>query len=315
MLWKQPLLEGRILRLEPLLEPPCVEVASEAPEITSGVGSAVVHRTTLDCSGAGADAAAGDASGDASGDTPEGTPGPGLAARTLRIDGLERTITDVMVHVERLDGESQRHLLKPAAPSTPLGGASGAAVPAYLVLGVEHLLFGFDHILFVIGLLFFVRSPWRLVQTITAFTVAHSITLALSTLELVRLSSGPVEATIALSILFLAVELLHPEERRSALTRDRPWLFAFCFGLLHGFGFAGALAEIGLPKGAIALSLFLFNLGVEIGQLLVVAVILLALALLGERLTRLPLFVRRLPIHAIGLIAAYWTVERTVALL
>jgi hypothetical protein len=300
MVWKQPLNEGRRLRIEPRLDPACEIVEREQPEITTGGSGALVERFTLDCT---------------SNTARQSGAAPVLFGRTLSVEGLERTITDVLVHVQRLDGTQQRHLLKPTAPAIDLAATASTKVPAYLMLGIEHLLFGFDHILFVVGLLFFVRSPLRLVQTITAFTVAHSITLALSTLGLVRLSPGPVEAAIALSILFLAVELLHPVAKRSALTRDRPWLFAFCFGLLHGFGFAGALAEIGLPKGAVALALFLFNLGVEVGQLLVVGVVLSALALLGKRAARLPLHIQRLPIYLMGVLAARWFVERTVALI
>ena len=138
------------------------------------------------------------------------------------------------------------------------------------------MLFGFDHILFVIGLMFFISKPGPLIKTITAFTIAHSITLGLSALELVRLSQAPVEAVIALSILFLAVERLRGAE--ATITARHTWIVAFVFGLLHGFGFAGALADIGLPKGNALWALFLFNLGVEIGQLMIVAAALTVVA-------------------------------------
>ncbi len=154
------------------------------------------------------------------------------------------------------------------------------------------------------------RSPWRLVGVVTSFTVAHSITLALSSLGVVRLSSAPVEAVIALSILFLAVELLRPEEGRSKITTKRPWLIAFAFGLLHGFGFAGALAEIGLPQQAIALALFLFNVGVEVGQLMVVVVVLAVVAVVKRIGIVVPELVLRAPIYATGTIAAFWFVQR-----
>ena len=216
----------------------------------------------------------------------------------------------MLLRISFVGGDSLTQLLRPDAPSYTVDReAAGNAAP-YFRLGVEHLLFGFDHILFVIGLLFYVRSPWRLVGVITSFTVAHSITLALSSLGVVRLSGAPVEAVIALSILFLAVELLRPEDRRSPITSKRPWLIAFAFGLLHGFGFAGALAEIGLPQRAIALALFLFNVGVEVGQLMVVVVVLAVVAALGRTGVVVPEMIKRVPIYATGTIAAFWFVER-----
>ena len=184
-------------------------------------------------------------------------------------------------------------------------------IAAYLTLGVEHLIFGIDHILFVIGLVLFIPDRWMLLKTITAFTVAHSLTLALSVLELVRLPQGPVEAVIALSILFLARELMLPEEKRSALMRVRPWLMAFTFGLLHGFGFAGALADIGLPEGDLALALFLFNVGIEIGQLMVISV-MIAITWISHRLHALESSVwQRAFTVLMGVAAAYWTIDRT----
>lgn len=216
----------------------------------------------------------------------------------------------MLLRISFVDGDSLTQLLRPDAPSYTVDReAAGNALP-YFRLGVEHLVFGFDHILFVIGLLFYVRSPWRLVGVITSFTLAHSITLALSSLGVVRLSGAPVEAVIALSILFLAVELLRPEEQRSPITTRSPWLIAFAFGLLHGFGFAGALAEIGLPQRAIALALFLFNVGVEVGQLLVVAVVLALVAVVKRVGIVVPELVLRAPIYATGTIAAFWFVER-----
>lgn len=209
-----------------------------------------------------------------------------------------------------VNGDSLTELLRPEEPSVTVDREAASNALPYFRLGVEHLVFGFDHILFVIGLLFYVRSPWRLVGVITSFTVAHSITLGLSSLDVVKLSSAPVEAVIALSILFLAVELLRPEDQRSPITTKSPWLIAFAFGLLHGFGFAGALAEIGLPQRAIALALFLFNVGVEVGQLLVVAVVLACVALVKRVGIVMPELVLRTPIYATGIIAAFWFVER-----
>jgi hydrogenase/urease accessory protein HupE len=181
----------------------------------------------------------------------------------------------------------------------------------YLLLGFDHILAGVDHLVFVLGLTLIVGGGWRLVKTITAFTVAHSITLALSTLGHVRVSHAPVEAAIALSIVFLARELLLMRRGQPGLTSRAPWLVAFAFGLLHGLGFAGALREIGLPQGDIPLALLAFNIGVEAGQLAFVAVVLALLAI-GRRISSdtLPKWLGQVPAYAIGTVAAFWTLER-----
>ena len=181
----------------------------------------------------------------------------------------------------------------------------------YLVIGVEHLVFGIDHVLFVIGLFLFIRQPIPLLKTITAFTVAHSMTLALSVLDLVKLQQGPVEAIIALSILFLARELVQDESQRSTFTRGRPWIMAFLFGLLHGLGFAGALADIGLPEDTLWLSLLLFNVGIELGQI----AIILALALATWLFARWQRQFTAAAAWGMGCLAAYWTIDRTLLLL
>lgn len=194
-----------------------------------------------------------------------------------------------------------------AAASGPL-----TVIGAYLTHGVAHILFGFDHLLFVLGLLLIVRRGWVLLGTITVFTVAHSITLALATLGLVHVPRPPVEAAIALSILLLAVEIVHMERGWSGLTVRWPWVVPFSFGLLHGFGFASALADIGLPPGDIPLALFAFNVGVECGQLAFVAAVLSLVALarrvgLGLHVER---YVPRLAPYAIGSLAAFWFFQR-----
>jgi hypothetical protein len=291
VVWKQPLAGDRRLRIDPVFP---MECRAESRGASVPAAGALVERFDLDCSAA---------------------QPPGLEGRTLRVAGLERTLTDVLVRVHRLDGEASTHLLRPVAPSWVVGGAGGAAVAAYLRLGVEHLVFGVDHVLFVLGLLLLVRRPLALVEVVTAFTVAHSVTLALSATGVVRLAQGPVEAVIALSILFLAVELA--KQQRGAdlgLAGRSPWIVAFGFGLLHGFGFAGALAEIGLPRGDAALALLLFNVGVELGQLAIVAVVL-ALVAIARRATRIrpivvPAWARALPVLALGALSAYWFWER-----
>ena len=178
----------------------------------------------------------------------------------------------------------------------------------YTALGIEHILLGIDHLLFVLALLMIVPNLRTLVFMITAFTVAHSLTLGLATLGFVNVPPAPVEAVIALSILFVAVEIVHWRQGREGITRRKPWIVSFLFGLLHGFGFAGALADIGLPEHAIPLALLFFNVGVELGQLAFVAAVLMLWALL--RRVRLPEWAWRVPTYSIGALAAFWTIDR-----
>ena len=192
----------------------------------------------------------------------------GLAGQTIAIEGLSRTSTDVLVRIEGLGGATQTERLSPMKTTFVVEAAPGAweVAATYLRLGIEHILFGFDHLLFVLALVILVRDWRRVALTVTAFTVAHSMTLAAATLGLVAVPGPPLEAAIALSIVLVAVEIVNARRGRPALTARRPWLIAFCFGLLHGSGFAGALAEVGLPSHAIPLALLFFNLGVEIGR-------------------------------------------------
>lgn len=177
----------------------------------------------------------------------------GLEGQTITIAGLERTMIDVFVEIVSSSGTTSTLMLKPQRASFVMeadaGTGSGTGSLGYFRLGVEHLLTGFDHILFVIGLVLLVRTPMKLIKVVTSFTVAHSLTLALSTWGIVSLSQSAVEAVIALSILFLAVELARSDKPSDSLLLRYPWAIAFVFGLLHGFGFAGALTEIGLPQG------------------------------------------------------------------
>jgi hydrogenase/urease accessory protein HupE len=239
-----------------------------------------------------------------------------LAGQTLSIDGLDRTITDVLVQVRLADGRRLESIVKPDHPSLALSFAAtgGLPVPAYLRLGVEHILTGIDHLMFVLGLLLLIGVRWRLIKAITAFTLAHSITLAASAVGLVHVPSVVVEALVALSIVFVAAELAGSLRGRGGQTQRYPWLIAFTFGLLHGFAFAGALAEVGLPKDAIPLSLLLFNLGVEIGQLLFVGAAILVIVALRQLRPRIPAAWnaagQRIPPYAIGAFAAFWFIER-----
>ncbi|MEM7780771.1 MAG: HupE/UreJ family protein [Pseudomonadota bacterium] len=184
----------------------------------------------------------------------------------------------------------------------------------YFIIGAEHILFGWDHLLFVIALVFLIRQPWPVIKAATAFTVAHSITLVATTLGYAGLPSRPVEALIALSIVFLAVEvaLVLRDPGRMTLTRRSPWAVAFAFGLFHGFGFAGALADIGLPSGEIAAALLAFNLGVEAGQLLIVAALVILLALASRIMPKLEAPALKLATYAIGTIGSFWLIERVM---
>jgi hydrogenase/urease accessory protein HupE len=244
----------------------------------------------------------------------------GLVGKTVTIDGLPTTRTDVLARVIGLDGTTQTARLTPERPSFAVTGTAGwrEVVTTYTVLGVEHILLGIDHLLFVLALLFLVGSVRRLIATVTAFTVAHSLTLASATLGWLHVPQAPVEASIALSIVLVAVEVLAASRGRPHLGRRRPWLVAFAFGLLHGLGFAGALREVGLPDNAIPLALLFFNIGVEVGQiafvLAVVAFLQTASALLGA--TDLWGPARRAApaaAYGIGMLAAYWLIERTLS--
>ncbi|MCK6370077.1 MAG: HupE/UreJ family protein [Gammaproteobacteria bacterium] len=236
----------------------------------------------------------------------------GLGGSAIGIDGLSATFTDVLVRIEHLDGSSRTLRLSPDQPSFlfDVGPGGSQVATTYLGLGIEHILVGVDHLLFVLALLLLVDTRKRLLWTITAFTLAHSLTLAAATLGWLTLPPPPVEAVIALSIAFVAGEIVHARQGRPGLGWRQPWLVAFTFGLLHGMGFAGALAEIGLPPGQVPLALVMFNLGVEVGQLLFVAAILL-LAQLWRRTRRpLPAWWPQAAAYGIGTIAMFWVWER-----
>lgn len=242
----------------------------------------------------------------------------GLAGQRIEFPGLQGTIADVLVRVQPLGGEMSTTLVRSSQPwvdiAAPTGGAP-AVFTAFVGHGVEHILFGYDHLLFVLALMLIVRSTRALLLTVTAFTLAHSITLALAALGIVQVPGPPVEAAIAFSIVLVAAEILRLRAGQPSLTANRPWLIAFCFGLLHGFGFAGALAEIGLPRTELPLALFAFNVGVELGQLMFIAAVL-ALVALARKVHAMRAVadqgIRWAP-YAIGSLAAFWFVERVAA--
>jgi hydrogenase/urease accessory protein HupE len=237
-----------------------------------------------------------------------------LAGARIAFPGLEVSITDVLVRVRFLDGTRSAHLVRPSQPWVEIAASHGplGVAGAYLAHGVRHILLGFDHLLFVLALVLIVPSRRVLLATITAFTLAHSITLALATLGVVHVPGPPVEAAIALSILLLAQEILRLRQGRPGLTAKWPWLVAFCFGLLHGFGFASALGAVGLPQGDVPLALFAFNVGVELGQLAFLVAILAVVALARRIQVSDGIRRRAMPAgaYAIGTLAAFWFFQR-----
>ncbi|TCK99267.1 hydrogenase/urease accessory protein HupE [Shimia isoporae] len=242
----------------------------------------------------------------------------GLSGGQILIRGLEAQNTDVLVRFPGPDGTVYTQRLTPLEPSfeVPVDPSSFDVIRSYLPLGVDHILEGLDHLLFVFALLLLISDRWRLVGAITAFTVAHSITMAAATLGWVALPGPPVEAVIALSIMFLASELRHKGGQDMRLSERYPWTVSFSFGLLHGFGFAGALRDIGLPQTDIPLALLSFNLGVEIGQLIFVAAVLVTATILRRLVPWAVAWVRPgtplwiLSVYAIGGVSAYWFIDR-----
>ena len=241
----------------------------------------------------------------------------GLEGSEIHIDGLPASVTDVLARVVRTNGITQVTRLLPGRPQFVVESIRDGAgvVRAYLLLGIEHILTGFDHLLFLLALVLIVDKRRRLLWTITAFTIAHSFTLAAATLDFVHVPQAPVEAAIALSIVFVAAELVHGMQGTLGITAYAPWIVAFSFGLLHGLGFAGALAQVGLPPNSIPLALLFFNAGVELGQLAFVIAVWAALtALLRLRIPQ-PFWARAITPYAIGSIAMFWMIQRTEAFL
>lgn len=289
LLWKRPTGGEVEIRITPVIPQGCRLVTPDRQQITPG---AVLVRGTLTCDG-------------------------GLAGKTLRVAGLETTITDVLVRIQHADGRLESHLLRPASPSVTLGALTSRLERAlsYLQLGLQHILLGVDHLLFVLGLLLIVSDRWTLLKTITSFTAAHSITLAIATLGYASAPLPPLNAAIALSILFLGPEIVRVWRGETSFTIRHPWVVAFAFGLLHGFGFASGLTAMGLPTAEIPLALLLFNVGVEIGQLFFVFLILGLERSFRTLEIRWPRFAEALPGYAVGSLGAYWTIQRTLLLL
>lgn len=299
VLWKVPAIGDRRLSIHPRFPGNCTPIAEPIKFEAAGSYN---ERATLKCAG-------------------------GIVGSAIAIDGLSATMTDVIVRLSWADNAVQTVRLTASAPAFIVEAVPGQweVAATYLKLGVEHILLGIDHLLFVLALLILVKGWRRLVGTITAFTIAHSITLAAASLGFVQVPGPPVEAVIALSIVFVAAEIIHRRRGRAGLTQRWPWVVAFIFGLLHGLGFAGALHEVGLPEHAIPVALLFFNIGVEIGQLLFVACIVTLTARIalitkssrqdGAIATRTFAASETVAAYVIGTVAAFWLIERTVGFL
>ena len=288
ILWKRPLVGNSPMNIYPHFPESCSNITE--PSVSPFKGFAL-ERWLIDC-----------------GEN-------GLTNKAIAIDGLESTVTDTLLRIDLGDTGMHTAVLKPGSPvfDVPDKPSKAKVAGSYLVLGIEHILGGFDHLLFVLGLLLIVRSTILLIKTITAFTLAHSVTLAMAALGFVSVPQAPVEAVIALSILFLATELSKQQRGEIGLTSRSPWLVALSFGLLHGFGFAGALTEIGLPQSDIPLALLFFNVGVEVGQLIFVALVLAVCWVLSRIRIHWPQWVEQVPPYAIGSLAAFWLIQRTLS--
>lgn len=288
ILWKRPFVGSMPMNIYPQLPAHCKNITEP---LVQPLPSGAVDRWIVDCGS------------------------NGMINETIVINGLPSTETDTLLRIQLNNGSMQTAVLRPDSPSFLVQekASKSKVAGSYLVLGIEHILGGFDHLLFVLGLLLIVRSTMLLIKTITSFTLAHSVTLAMAALGFVYVPQAPVEAVIALSIIFLATELVKKNKGDIGLTARHPWLVALCFGLLHGFGFAGALTEVGLPQTDIPLALLFFNLGVEVGQLMFVSGVLVVTWMIQKLKFRRPVWVEQMPAYAIGSLAAFWFIQRTVS--
>jgi len=284
LIWKQPALAEARVAIDPQLPATCAPLGERHVEVADG---AFVARWQVRCPG-------------------------GLEGQTIRIAGLERTLTSTFVRTQLVDGRIIAGVVQASEPSFQFA-APRPMVPAYFVLGIEHILSGIDHVFFVLGLILLVPTLGRLIGALTAFTVAHSITLGAAALGFAGLPQASVEVVIALSILVVGYEVVRAARGQTGLTYAMPWAVAFGFGLLHGFGFAGALAEIGLPQDAKLGALLLFNLGVETGQLMIVAAAVPVARWIARRTEGLR---RRITVgagYSLGAAAAFWMIQRVAA--
>jgi len=287
VLWKVPAVGEMRLSIHPRFPKNCRPVG----EVTSYRGSdSYAERLSIACPG-------------------------GLNGRTIAIHGLGATMTDVLVRIEFADGTTWTQRLKPSVPAAriPETVSRLETTGVYLKLGVEHILSGVDHLLFVLALIILTRGGWKLVKTVTAFTLSHSVTLTAATLGFVHVPQRPVEAVIALSIVFVATEIVKVRRGIKCITASVPWLVAFSFGLIHGLGFAGGLSDAGLPVLHIPTALLFFSLGVESGHFLFIGVLLLLIVLARRVRISFPRWTELVPPYAIGTIAMFWVIQRLTA--
>lgn len=289
LLWKTPAQGDLRLALNVILPEGCSDAGKKRASL---VDAAVVQHWRISCEG-------------------------GLPGKQIAIENLETTLTDVILRFEPLSASPQTLRLTGATPRVviPASQSMWEVAGSYLRLGAEHILFGFDHLLFVLCLLLLVADRKRLLGVVTAFTAAHSITLAATTFGWVHLANAPVEACIALSIACVAAEIIKAREGKMGVTARRPWLASFGFGLLHGLGFASALREIGLPDDSVPLALLFFNLGVEAGQVLFICAVLTTILLWRRFAPRPPAWAWRVPSYMAGIVACFWFIERTARIL
>ena len=290
VLFRTPVLAG--MRLPLVLQMP-EDVRNLKPPVVDELADSLVERRWIDA-------------------------GPnGLAGKRIEVAGLQLTITDALVRVELLDGRTIQAIARPSQPWVEIAASQSRdeVMGTYIVEGLRHILFGADHLLFVLGLLLIVANSWMLVKTVTAFTVAHSITLAIATLGYANAPALPLNAAIALSILFLGPEIVRVWRGETSFTIRHPWVVAFAFGLLHGFGFATAMNSAGLPRQELPLALLSFNIGVELGQLGFVALVLAMERSFRVLDVRWPRWVQALPGYTVGTLGAFWTLQRVALLI
>jgi hypothetical protein len=288
MTWKVPTRGNRVLALTPQL-PGSLELLG-SPSVQNIPGARIEHATYKNN-------------------------GASLTGQRIVIDGLSALQTDVLLLIQLQDGTQHSAILRPASPefTIPLEASKLEIARDYWRMGTIHILEGVDRLLFVLALLLIVSGLGPLVKAVTAFTVAHSITLALATLGVVHVPAAPTEAIIALSIVFLASEIVHKQHGMPGITERYPWVIAFIFGLFHGLGFAGALSEIGVPQHEVPLALLMFNIGVETGQLLFIAVVLSLMAVLRRLPLTAPKGAWQLLPYTIGSVATFWTIQRVMS--
>lgn len=231
----------------------------------------------------------------------------------IRVTGLEETMIDTLISFHRIEGE-ENFVIQPNKPYLSLNQRNSPFLSAYLYFGVEHLLSGFDHVLFLICLICLVSGNWNLVKTVTSFTLAHSLSLGIAALDIVVIPQSPVEAMIALSTLILALEILRPNQEKSVI-KQYPWIVAFLFGLLHGLGFAASLKEIGIAEDNLIWALFLFNLGIELGQLMIIVLVGSFLILVHKFYQEIPVLISQAPAYFIGSVSAFWVLSRSLQIL